>query len=216
MKLLCNPPIALGEKRYHLQVLGPFFRVHRRGGKSEYMCVCQCDCGRMCVKRERDFRMSDRAKVCSNQCHLKDYKAIDDTTRRLRKLWSSICFRCHNPNSNSYANYGGRGISVCDHWRSDREAFVGWCKSNGWKPGRQIDRIDNDGPYSPSNCRFVDRTTNANNKRSNILLTLDNETKTAAEWCRDDRIEVSSSALYERIRKGWSDRDALTKPMRVW
>ena len=73
--------------------------------------------------------------------------------------------RCHNPKHDSFPNYGGRGIAVCDEWRESFEAFASWTKRNGYSAGLQIDRINNDKGYSPDNCRFVSVRANHRNKR---------------------------------------------------
>ena len=117
--------------------------------------------------------------------------------------------RCQNPRCPAYAAYGGRGITVCQEW-SDFSNFEQWAAENGYDNDKQIDRIDNDGPYSPSNCRFVDRTTNANNKRNNITLTAFGESKTIAEWRRDGRCTISLKALYARVAAGWEPELAIT------
>ena len=77
--------------------------------------------------------------------------------------------RCHNPKKDKYEYYGGRGIEVVPEWRFNRLEFVKWGLQYGWKPGLQIDRIDNDGPYSPENCRFVTLRENVRNSRSTKL-----------------------------------------------
>lgn len=74
--------------------------------------------------------------------------------------------RCYNPKDKGFPNYGGRGIKVCDLWKSDFAAFRDWCLSHGYQPGRQLDRIDNNGDYCPSNCRFTNAQVNSRNRRS--------------------------------------------------
>lgn len=88
----------------------------------------------------------------------------------LYRKWARMRARCYYPKQDHYDRYGGRGIRVCDEWKSDCEAFIGWALENGWKPGLQIDRIDNDGHYSPDNCRFVDAKTNAANRSDTVLI----------------------------------------------
>lgn len=93
--------------------------------------------------------------------------------------------RCYNPNAHYYKNYGGRGISICDEWRNDPIAFIQWGEKHGYQKGLQIDRIDNDGNYEPSNCRFVTPKENNNNKRNNILL----EVRIAYKEARQEKKE---------------------------
>jgi hypothetical protein len=83
----------------------------------------------------------------------------------LRKLRDSMIWRCHNPNSVNYHIYGGRGIRVCDEWRASSLAFLRWAASSGYVTGLQIDRINNDGNYEPSNCRWATRSQNCQNRR---------------------------------------------------
>lgn len=87
------------------------------------------------------------------------------TETKLYVIWCSIKQRCYNPKATAYKNYGGRGIVMCDEWREDFAAFATWATANGRQQGLDIDRRDNDGPYSPDNCRFVTRAENMANRR---------------------------------------------------
>ncbi len=80
-----------------------------------------------------------------------------------------IYSRCYNPKHDNYKYYGGRGITVCDEWRNNNRAFVVWGLANGWRPGLEIDRIDNDKGYSPDNCHFVTRQQNVRNSSASKL-----------------------------------------------
>ncbi len=75
-----------------------------------------------------------------------------------------IVNRCCNKNSNAYRNYGARGITICDEWLSDIDTFCDWAMDNGWEKGLEIDRINNDGGYSPDNCRIVTKAQNMQNR----------------------------------------------------
>jgi len=77
--------------------------------------------------------------------------------------------RCYNPNDQAYENYGGRGIIVCEQWEKSFVMFEIWAKMRGYKDNLTIDRIENDGNYEPSNCRWVTKTEQAHNKRNNKL-----------------------------------------------
>ncbi len=88
---------------------------------------------------------------------------------KIYKIWHSMVSRCHNKNSQSFKNYGDRGIFVCDEWRNNIILFHSWCIDNGYKVGLQLDRIDNDKGYSQDNCRFVTARENMRNNRQTKL-----------------------------------------------
>jgi hypothetical protein len=117
--------------------------------------------------------------------------------------------RCHNPDDKQYGDYGGRGIVVVQEWH-DFHTFCVWALANGAQKGKHLDRENNDGPYSPDNCRYVTPTVNANNKRNNHLLAAFGETKTIANWARDPRCVVIDSTIRRRMQAGWAAEDALT------
>jgi hypothetical protein len=119
--------------------------------------------------------------------------------------------RCTNLNNHKYPRYGGRGIKVCKEW----ETFNGFLNDMGDCPsGYQIDRIDNDGNYCKENCRWADLKTQARNRSNNRNITMNEITKTMAEWC--DTLNVSSVMVRMRIHRGWSEIDALTREARTW
>lgn len=129
------------------------------------------------------------------------------------RTWERIVQRCYNPKHVSYQNYGGRGITVCDRWR---KSFTNFLLDMGKKPdGYSLDRTDNNGNYEPGNCRWVDFATQCNNRRSNVMLTLINETKTMTEWANDPRCKVGLATFSQRIRRlGWDIDKALSTPSR--
>jgi hypothetical protein len=91
----------------------------------------------------------------------------------LYSVWSTMKMRCYNPKRDRYKNYGGRGIIVCDEWLHNPKAFIQWALNNGYKQDLQIDRIDNDGNYEPSNCRFVTQTVNMRNRSNAVKVCFD-------------------------------------------
>ena len=130
---------------------------------------------------------------------------------RLYKVWSGIIQRCYNPKAKNYHNYGSRGIKMHDEWRKDFSAFEDYCIATGWKPGLQVDRIDNDDGYVPGNIRFVTCAENLRNKRSNNLITYKGETHCLTDW--SNILGIADSTLQRRLTSGWSVEDAFTKPI---
>jgi hypothetical protein len=125
--------------------------------------------------------------------------------------WGSMRERCHNPRHHSYSRYGGRGITVCDWWRSD---FANFLADMGPRPSpaHSLDRIDNNGNYEPGNCRWATIDQQASNKRTNVKVSAFGETLHMREWSR--RTGLSASGIKRRLAHGWSPERALSEPAR--
>ena len=126
------------------------------------------------------------------------------------RAWQTMRLRCTDPANQAWADYGGRGITVCDRWKDSPENFIA---DMGRKPTpkHEIDRIDNDGPYSPENCRWATRSENDRNRRSNRWVTASGERKTLAEWSQI--VGISDDVLSKRLDAGWSPEIALYTPV---
>lgn len=128
---------------------------------------------------------------------------------KLYSSWKHMKERCGNPSCRGYRYWGGRGIAVCDEWKNDFLAFKEWALANGYKEGLTIDRIDNDGNYEPSNCRWTTMAEQSRNRNYTNKLTYNGETKILADWARETG--VSATTIYMRINAyGWSVEKALT------
>lgn len=205
--------------RYSHDVVGIVAAADRPGGVrkcARSMWECQCDCGGMATVWSSSLVTggtrscgcyhleSARANGKKNATHgwsgTKEYGA-----------WSSMRGRCFNPTRPNYADYGGRGITVCARWADSFDNFLadmGSCPDETYS----LDRIDNDGDYGPGNCRWATRAEQANNTRANHFLTYAGRTQTLSQWATERGLRKET--LSSRIgRLGWPVEKALTTPV---
>ena len=174
--------------------------------------ICQCDCGNMkrvrsdsllcgairscgCLKAEHD-KINLNSSAAKKRYAETGYK-VGGT--RLYGIWQGMKGRCENPNNARYNRYGGRGISVCKEWKEDFIAFRDWALTNGYDDGLTIDRIDNDGGYSPDNCRWATIKEQSNNRSTNINITIGNSTRNLMEWC--EIFGLNYKKIYSRYKR---------------
>lgn len=155
-------PLPFGKKFSALTLIGD---RGCRGKKRTRWVLVRCDCGTEKEVRYQNIKHYGSPRDCGCGAGSGRHYLVDHT---LYGVWSQMKSRCYNCNHKSYKDYGGRGIKVCNQWRSDFKLFYRWAKRNGYKNGLQIDRIDFNGNYSPRNCRFVTQAENLRNRRSCI------------------------------------------------
>lgn len=184
--------------------IAPSGGVHKK-----YSCIC--DCGKF-VDVLKEHLTSGRQKSCG--CLKKENGTIkhQEIYTRLYRIWGNMCNRCSNPNNPAWKNYGGRGIFVCDSWKS-YENFRDWANANGYTDKLTIDRINNNLGYNPLNCRWVDDFTQANNKRNNHIVIYNGQSKTLSEWA--NYLQIPYKTLYRRlVTLEWDINRAFNQPLR--
>lgn len=197
-------------KRFFKDISGQRFgklKVIEFYGNSERgnaMWKCQCDCGNVVICNGGNLR-NGNTKSCG--CITRN-KTIERSTKhgksgsQLYRVYNHMKGRCYTETDSAYKDYGGRGIKICDEWLGERgfENFYNWSMENGFRVGLTIDRINNDGNYEPSNCRWTDKINQCNNRRSNRFLTARGETHTVAEWSRITGLK--SATIIQRLNRG--------------
>ena len=127
---------------------------------------------------------------------------------RLYRIYNNMKTRCYNPNSESYKYYGARGVRICSEWLNDFSAFKDWALSHGYREDLTIERLDVNGDYTPDNCVWATYKVQANNMRSNHLVTIDGVTKNLTEWA--EYYEINIKTVRDRLKRGWDLISALT------
>lgn len=185
-------------------------------GDAEWLC--KCDCGNEIVTTGYRLR-NGTTNSCG--CLHKEItsKGKFHTTHGMHgspeySIWSDIKKRCNPKNKNNpkYRLYAGRGIKVCKRWHR----FENFLADMGVRPSpkHSIDRRNNNGDYTPDNCYWATDIEQANNKRSNVRLTWQGRTLTAAEWSRE--VSIPASVIRDRYKAGWHIDRILTQPLRRW
>lgn len=184
-------------------------------GNNHYV-NCRCECGN--TKSIRLSRLkSGETQSCGcirieNLEKLRQINNIEKHGKSKEKLYNvyrNIKYRCYNSNCHIYKNYGGKGVKVCDDWLNDFMSFYNWAHSNGYQEGLSIDRIDVNGDYEPSNCRWSDNTTQANNRSNTIYLTHNNKTQSLSTWAKE--LSIPYATVYSRFSKGEETSSILRK-----
>ncbi len=181
-----------------------------------YECLCQC--GERRFVMSRTLRDGDsRSCGCFQREIAREgvknrFQTHGFSKERLYRIWINMRSRCYNKSDKCFRNWGGRGITVTPEWLT-YEGFKEWALANGYSHNLSIDRIDNDGNYTPENCRWADGRTQCNNKRNNRRLSAFGETHTLTEWARLGKTPVTKHTLRERLQHGWTPEAALTLPL---
>ena len=209
---------SLTKMKYHIYKTGQRFGKWTLGGfaknsKGRPRRIATCDCGNV-----RVVAISQLTSGVSRSCGC----IIPEITRATHykhgstnnpeySVWKNMKERCSNPNNKKFFNYGGRGISVCGKWENDFAAFL---KDMGKRPSmiHSIDRINSNGNYEPSNCRWALKLEQANNRFGNRIIEHGGKTQTLAMWCRE--LSLPYQTIHARITDlNWDFQTAIIKPI---
>lgn len=198
----------MGQTFSALTVIGP---APHKENRPAVLCRCVCGAETAVVRKEL---ISGHNTSCGcqrvermRQMGLRN-RRHGESKGRVYNIWVGMRKRCESPDQDSYPQYGGRGISVCDRW----QRFENFQADMGPRPPHtSIDRINNDGNYEPGNCRWATRVQQQNNKSDNRRLTHDGTTMTTAEWAH--LIGIAPRTFRARLRRGWSLSEALSPQM---
>lgn len=181
--------------------------------KGDTKWICKCDCGNEYIGKAKYIK-NGYIKSCG--CIAKEIKANGVVHKRIYGIWSSMIDRCYNPNNKNYKNYGGRGIIICDEWKNNVREFIKWAYENGYDENAKflectIDRIDVNGNYEPSNCRWVDIKEQAKNRRRSGRIAkkynINGEEMTLKEI--EKEYGISEQLFYYRKKRGLSNEECI-------
>lgn len=183
---------------YSIGCLTIIEEIEKKNNSRRFLCKCSV-CGGTHIRHLCNLR---KHGTCGHKFEQPNYKRIYDIWRGMKK-------RCYLKSNQNYKNYGARGVAVCDKWLNPDE-FYKWSINNGYADNLTIDRINNDGNYEPSNCRWVDIKAQQNNKRNNKYITYKGETKTMSEWAKT--LNINYKLLKSRLVSGWEFERAISTP----
>ncbi|WMV73495.1 hypothetical protein QL112_005595 [Xenorhabdus griffiniae] len=167
---------------------------------------CICDCGNKVQIRGTSLK-SGNSTSCG--CKWNDNRPTKHKMAKSNEysIWSAMRQRCENKRNKAYPSYGGRGIRVCERWSE----FKNFIQDMGRRPSKShsLDRIDNNGNYSPDNCRWAKKLIQSNNTRTNVFITINGVSMTLSQWARMPECNVRPQTIGKRLRKGWSAEEAV-------
>lgn len=189
-------------------------RVEKQNKTRSAYWLCQCECGNTTIVSSPNLK-NKHAMSCG--CLQQESRLTHSITHglaktRIYRIYLGMKKRCYNKNYFQFQYYGGKGIRICDEWLNNFKSFYDWSIANNYNDTLTIDRINSNGNYCPENCRWVDKYVQANNKKTNKLITYNNETHTMTEWSKITGLTYST--IQHRLDRNWDIEKALTTPQR--
>jgi len=198
-----------------LVVAGTFERrPYTKKGQNRTFWLCACSCGKQKQIASGQL-LGNVARSCGclrNEKSGARRRTHGKSGNPEYQVWKNMRRRCYSPTASGYANYGARGIAVCNRWLG-KQGFANFLLDMGPIPSPKytIDRIDNDGNYEPQNCRWATRLEQGRNKRRNRLVSHEGKTLAISEW--SEITGVNRRTIAARLDKGWTASEALTLPV---
>lgn len=197
-----------GQKYGRLTVL----QASHKDKRGEWHWLCQCECGKQKTVSGYKLRSGN-----TKSCGCMQRECLDGRLRRthgmstshLYTIWENMKHRCNDPKNIVYRNYGGRGIRVCDEWMNSFDSFAKWAESTGYLDGLSIERVDVNGNYEPSNCKWITKRQQYLNRTDSHRITAFGKTQTIKEW--SDETGIKYDTIERRINQyGWTPERAVT------
>lgn len=216
----CHGKWLVGQKFGRLTILEDLGYQTINNRRSRYL-KCLCDCGKELIVAQADI-LSKHVQSCGclriettimrdKERAIRGGDSVDPENIRLYGIWCGMKDRCYRKEHNRYYRYGARGIKVCDEWM-DYLKFKEWALSNGYTKELSIDRIDTDGDYKPSNCKWSTREEQMNNTSRNINIEYKGRIQTLTQWCRE--LGLNYGRVKARIYSGFTPEQAFETPLR--
>lgn len=203
----------VGKKFGNLSVLKFSHRVPQKIKGYTYYYLCKCTCGDTCVVERFHLKYGHTQSCgCLQKSRTSEASKIHGLEKsRLYHIWQGIKRRCLNGNEHNYPKYGGRGIKIYKEWVNNPSNFINWALANGYTDNLTIDRIDVNGDYEPSNCRWVTQKEQSRNKRNTLKISYNGKNLPLAEWC--EILNLKYSKIHQRIYKyKWSIERSFNTP----
>jgi len=192
------------------------YRTDPKYGKKRREAIFKCYCGK---KFKSSISVIKRGITKSCGCYNKQRIQETNIIHGLNKhplygQWQNMKNRCYCKNNIGYNFYGEKGIIVCEEWRTEFISFYNWAQCNNWKLGLQIDRIDNDGNYEPKNCRIANYAQQARNRKTNIIVSLDDQSMCLKDYCA--KLNVDYPMVRHRFKDlNWSLEKSISTKRRT-
>lgn len=180
----------------HFNKLTAIKLAYIKNGKTYW--ECKCECGNTAIVRSDSFQ-DGSIKSCG--CAKHNAKTHGFCGTKIYKRWEDMKSRCLNPNNKRFKDYGGRGIKIHQEWLDDFMNFYNWAMANGYDDKLSIDRIDVNGNYEPSNCRWVTQKIQMRNTRVNHLISYKGQTHCVVEWMQI--LGLKSRSIANKLYAGY-------------